>query len=178
VVGALSAEQAAQRALAGSGLQLAVTTSGTLTVVPGNPPAPVSSSGDSATLKEVTVKAAPELNGVTEGSTSYTATGPSRMATGLSLTQRETPQAVTVVTQQQILDQNMQSLDDVANAATGISYSKNGTERSVTTRGLQVSDLQIDGMSVSMSENYSMDAMSGNNLVIYDRVESCAVPTV
>ena len=70
VVGALSAEQAAQRALAGSGLQLAVTTSGTLTVVPGNPPAPVSSSGDSATLKEVTVKAAPELNGVTEGSTS------------------------------------------------------------------------------------------------------------
>lgn len=172
VVGALSAEQAAQRALAGSGLQLAVTTSGTLTVVPGNPPAPVSSSGDSATLKEVTVKAAPELNGVTEGSTSYTATGPSRMATGLSLTQRETPQAVTVVTQQQILDQNMQSLDDVANAATGISYSKNGTERSVYyARGLQVSDLQIDGMSVSMSENYSMDAMSGNNLVIYDRVE-------
>ncbi len=109
---------------------------------------------------------------VTEGTGSYT-TGSSSTATKLNLSLRETPQSVSVVTRQQMDDQNMQSLEDVARAATGISTAKDfGTERSrYFSRGFQVNDLQYDGVPTSISESYSMDVTSVNNMAIYDRVE-------
>ena len=109
---------------------------------------------------------------VTEGTGSYT-TGSSSTATKLNLSLRETPQSVSVVTRQQMDDQNMQSLEDVARAATGISTAKDfGTERSrYFSRGFQVKDLQYDGVPTSISESYSMDVTSVNNMAIYDRVE-------
>ena len=112
------------------------------------------------------------LGETTEGSGSYT-TGSSNTATRMNLSLRETPQSVSVVTRQQMDDQNMQSLEDVARAATGINTNKEfGTERSrYFSRGFQVSDLQYDGVPTSISESYSMDVTSVNNMAIYDRVE-------
>ncbi|QLF94978.1 TonB-dependent siderophore receptor [Pseudomonas sp. ABC1] len=110
--------------------------------------------------------------GTTQGSSSYTATGPSNTAARLGLTLRETPQSITVVTRQKMDDENMQSLDDVAQSATGISYSKNGTERSYYyARGFEISEVQFDGMPAYIGNAYSMDALSINNMAIYDRVE-------
>lgn len=70
-------------------------------------------------------------------------------------------------------DQNMQSLEDVAKAATGISTVKGfGTERPLYySRGFQVDDLQFDGLPSSVTESFSMDVMSVNNMAMYDRVE-------
>lgn len=111
------------------------------------------------------------LGGVTEGSRSYT-TGSTNTATKLPLSLRETPQSVTVVTRQKMDDENMQSLDDVAQSATGISYSKNGPERSYYySRGFEVSEIQFDGMPANIANAYSMDALSINNMALYDRVE-------
>jgi outer membrane receptor for ferric coprogen and ferric-rhodotorulic acid len=112
------------------------------------------------------------LGAITEGSRSYT-TGSTNTATKMSLSLRETPQSVSVVTRQQMDDQNMQSLEDVARAATGINTTKDfGTERSrYFSRGFQVNDLQYDGVPTSISESYSMDVTSVNNMAIYDRVE-------
>jgi outer membrane receptor for ferric coprogen and ferric-rhodotorulic acid len=155
--------EALTKALAGSGLA-AVPTGSAITVQP--------RAAEGAVLAAVTVTAQADRSGTTEGTGSYAATGPSTTATGLPLTLRETPQSVSVVTQQQIQDQNMQTLDDVADAATGITYSKLGTERSYFySRGFAITDLQVDGMSTSVAESYSADAMSLNNMAIYDRVE-------
>ena len=113
-----------------------------------------------------------QLGAITEGTGSYT-TGSTSTATKLPMSLRETPQSVSVVTRQQMDDQNMQSLEDVARAATGINTVKDfGTERSrYFSRGFQVSDLQYDGVPSSISESYSMDVTSVNNMAIYDRVE-------
>lgn len=112
------------------------------------------------------------LGATTEGTGSYT-TGLTSTATRLGLSPRETPQSISVVTRQQMDDQNMQSLEDVAKAATGISTVKGfGTERPLYySRGFQVDDLQFDGLPSSVTESFSMDVMSVNNMAMYDRVE-------
>jgi iron complex outermembrane receptor protein/outer membrane receptor for ferric coprogen and ferric-rhodotorulic acid len=112
------------------------------------------------------------LGATTEGTGSYT-TGLTSTATRLGLSPRETPQSVSVVTRQQMDDQNMQSLEDVARAATGISTVKGfGTERPLYyARGFMVDDLQFDGLPSSVTESFSMDVMSVNNMALYDRVE-------
>ena len=55
---------------------------------------------------------ATQMSSTTEDTQSYT-TGPMQTATKLSLTMRETPQAVTVITRQRMDDQNMTSVNDV-----------------------------------------------------------------
>lgn len=166
--GSHTPREALQRLLAGSGLDLVQRADGSYTLQ--RLPQPQGKEG--ATLAEVRVEAQAEDSGTTEGMGSYTQTGRSTTATGLGLTLRETPQSVSVVTQQQMRDANMQSLDDVTEALPGVTYSKLGTERSYFySRGFQITDLQIDGLSTSMAESYSADAMSLNNMAIYDRVE-------
>ena len=128
--------------------------------------------GGSAMLLDATSIQSRTLGATTEGTGSYI-TGSTNTATKLALSPRETPQSVSVVTRRQMDDQNMQSLDDVARAATGINTVKDfGTERSrYFSRGFQVNDLQYDGVPSSISESFSMDVTSVNNMAIYDRVE-------
>lgn len=166
VAGNLTPRQALDRVLQGSGLVAEV--QGAEVIVK---KAPTPDPRDAATLSTVTVTAQSDASGVTEGTGAYT-TNKVRTATKMDLSIRETPQAVSVVTQQQMRDANMQSLDDVTEALPGVTYSKLGTERSYFySRGFQITDLQIDGMSTSMAESFSADAMSLNNMAIYDRVE-------
>lgn len=111
------------------------------------------------------------LGATTEGTGSYT-TGSTNTATKLALSLQETPQSVTVITRKRMDDQNIQSLDDIARTATGITLTKIGTDRSTYySRGFEISDLQYDGIPTNISENYSMDVMSTSNMAIYDRVE-------
>lgn len=161
VAGNLDVNAALGQLLAGSGLRGRVE-GGTLTVT-----------GDAAVaLAPTNVNAAYDGSGTTEGTGSYTATGPSTTATGLPMTLQETPQMVTVVTSQQMRDQNLRTLDDVADVATGIIYNKVGTDRSYFySRGMQITDIQLDGMSNNVAESFSTDVMSLNNMAIYDRVE-------
>lgn len=131
-----------------------------------------SNEGDSAMLLDATSIQSAALGATTENTGSYT-TGVTSTATRLGLSPRETPQSVSVVTRQQMDDQNMQSLEDVAMAATGINTVKGfGTERPLYySRGFQVDDLQVDGLPTSVTESFSMDVMSVNNMAMYDRVE-------
>ena len=166
VAGNLTPRQALDRVLQGSGLVAEL--QGAEVIVK---KAPTADPRDVATLSTVTVTAQSDASGVTEGTGAYT-THKVRTATKMDLSIRETPQSVSVVTQQQMRDANMQSLDDVTDALPGVTYSKLGTERSYFySRGFQITDLQIDGMSTSMAESFSADAMSLNNMAIYDRVE-------
>lgn len=165
ISGTLTPRQAVDRLLAGSGL-VAIQEGNAVVIKIAQ------STGEAPTLGSVTVTAQAERPGTTEGTGTYRAIGPSTTATGLPMTLRETPQSVSVVTHQQMQDRNMHSLDDVADVATGLTYSKLGTERSTFySRGFPITDLQVDGVSTSVAESYSGDAMSLNNMAIYDRIE-------
>ena len=104
-------------------------------------PAPVSGE---ATLAPVTVSAQAERNGITEGSGSYTATGPSGTATGLALSLRETPQSVTVMTRQRMDDFKLETLTDVLEQTPGVTVSRQNDWNIFNVRGSSV-NLQTDG---------------------------------
>ncbi|EAA3799520.1 TonB-dependent siderophore receptor, partial [Salmonella enterica subsp. enterica] len=107
---------------------------------------------------------------VTEDTQSYT-TEAARTATPLSMSLRETPQSVTVVTQQRMRDQDMQTITDVVNNTTGISMNRYETSRGqINARGFQLNSLMIDGVSTIWEQPWSSGEIF-SSLSMYDRVE-------
>lgn len=83
------------------------------------------------------------------------------------LTQREIPQSVTVVTQDQIQQQNMRTLNDAMRYAPGVSVAQDDSERtSFYSRGFQISSWMLDGLPTT--QNVTSIAP---NLAMFDRVE-------
>jgi outer membrane receptor for ferric coprogen and ferric-rhodotorulic acid len=73
-------------------------------------------------------------------------------ATGLGLTTRETPQSVTVITQQRITDQNLGTIADVVRNTAGVSIVEVDDVRNVfNARGFEITNYQIDGVPLSWS---------------------------
>ena len=124
---------------------------------------------EEATLPTITVNAAATA---TEGSGAYVAPAPTTTATGLPLSPRETPQSVSVVTNQQITDQNAQTITDVLDFATGLSASQgNGEARWLYyARGFAIDNMQYDGVP-NYSHFYSRDINAQENMAMYDRIE-------
>lgn len=111
------------------------------------------------------------LGETTEGTGSYT-TAATSTATKMPLSLRQTPQSVTVLTQQRMRDQNMVSVEDVIAEAPGVLFKKKGNssddEVGIYSRGLKIENFQVDGIpTVFQPEMKSQD----NDLAIYDRVE-------
>ncbi|WP_435442775.1 MULTISPECIES: TonB-dependent siderophore receptor [unclassified Variovorax] len=182
VQGRFTVAQAAQQALAGSGLALAQTPGGALTVVATEsgaasaaPAATAATAAEaSAALAEVRVTALADRSGTTEGTGSYAARGPSVAATGLNLSLKDTPQSISVMTQQRMEDENLTSVNQVLARTPGISTSVLGTERSAASaRGYAITNYQLDGVSTH-SEFLGLDALptqSIADMALYDRVE-------
>lgn len=154
VHGRYTAEQAAQAALQGSGLELVRTGSGSwslrtaTTAAPAAPAAPAARApATGQTLDEVRVTAQPVASPTTEQTGSYT----TRALTIGKMEQsiRETPQSVTVVTRQQMDDQNLTSVEDVIQQTTGAAKSQRNFGAHVyTMRGYVIPDTNflIDGI--------------------------------
>jgi len=110
------------------------------------------------------------LGETTEGTGSYT-TGKDRTALPLTLSLRETPQSVTIVTQQRIEDQGLRTVTDVVNNVTGVSVNQYETSRAgFTARGFDIDNLQIDGAPATWSQGWSSGEVVGS-LALYDRVD-------
>lgn len=127
---------------------------------------------EAVTLDAVSITGAAEeaLGDVTEGSGSYT-TGASRTSTPLSMSLRETPQSVSVVTQQRMEDQDLQTINDVVNNATGVSMNRYETSRGqINARGFKLNALMIDGVPTIWEQPWSSGEIFGS-LAMYDRVE-------
>ncbi|MGE1155768.1 TonB-dependent siderophore receptor [Pseudomonas kitaguniensis] len=110
-----------------------------------------------------------QLGSITEGSESYT-TGAMSTATKLPLTQRETPQSVTVITRQRMDDQAMTSINDVVKATPGLflNFSNGPGRQSYTARGFDIDNLMYDGI----PSGYSGATIGAQpNLAMFDRVE-------
>jgi outer membrane receptor for ferric coprogen and ferric-rhodotorulic acid len=123
---------------------------------------------DTQALGTVTVSAG-RPSGTTEGSGSYT-TGATASATGLSLSLRDTPQSVSVITQQQIRDQNLQTLAQALRNVTGVAVTTWDSERSFfSSRGFAIDNVQYDGVPTSLRNSFYGE--SNNDPIIYDRIE-------
>ncbi|UJJ32506.1 TonB-dependent siderophore receptor [Halopseudomonas maritima] len=121
-------------------------------------------------LAPITVTGKGERRATTEGTASYT-TEAARTATPLSMSLRETPQSVTVVTQQRIEDQDMQTILDVVNNTVGVSVNRYETSRAqFNARGFEINALMIDGVPTIWEQPWSSGEMF-SSLAMYDRVE-------
>lgn len=156
--GRMTPREALARLLTGSGLVYQFTSAGAVSI----------EAPEGMTLAPITVEGK-GMASTTEGSTSYT-TGPMATATRLPLTIRETPQAVTVVTRQQMDDAAMTDIADVVRDTPGLYLSgSDGVARpAIRSRGFFVNNIIQDGLRVSHS-SYIPTTLS--SLAMYDRVE-------
>ncbi|MGE7992505.1 TonB-dependent siderophore receptor [Pseudomonas sp. NPDC089554] len=111
------------------------------------------------------------LGSTSEGTGSYT-TGSANTATGLRLSARETPQSVSVVTRQQIEDQNLTDVAQVLEQTPGVVVDSMGPAGSdanhIYVRGFEVGSIQVDGINRPDTYGFRDDLA---DMVSYDRVE-------
>lgn len=92
-------------------------------------------------------------------------------ATGLGLTVRETPQSVSIVTSQRIIDQNLISVADVINNAVGVTINEvDDVRNSFYARGFEIRNTQLDGVPA----NWTLAGANGETNIdvsIFKRVE-------
>ena len=107
---------------------------------------------------------------ITENTDSYTIPVASS-ATGLALSTRETPQATSVITNQQIKDQNSNTLIDVLKRSPAIQVSSiDGARNGLSSRGFAINSFQIDGLNTNFIQQAAMGEYSANT-AMFDHVE-------
>jgi len=122
--------------------------------------------GSVETVPEVKITGAKDAT--TEGTGSYTTTGPLATGAKLNLTPRETPQSLSIVTRERMEEQGLQTLAETMQQVTGIYVNYNDTERvTYNARGYAVNNFQVDGMLNSFGSTLKAN---GDN-VVYDRIE-------
>ncbi|MEG0653059.1 MAG: TonB-dependent siderophore receptor, partial [Acinetobacter sp.] len=93
-------------------------------------------------------------------------------STGLALSLKETPQLVSVITRQQMEDQNLTQLTDVVSQAAGLTISQSGNIGSdnspIYARGQTVDNYLLDG--VKLMSSYS-SIFQSQDTALFDRVE-------
>ena len=165
--GRYAGREAMAALLAGSGLEAVARDDGSYVLR--RRAAAVSSATTGESLPTVTVSADADRSGTTEGTGSYT-TRATAAATGLSLALRDTPQSVSVLTRQQIEEQNLVSLNEALRSVTGIHVVSSDSDRSdFYSRGFYIDNIQYDGVPTSLGLSFYGE--SGSDTTIYDRVE-------
>ncbi|MDO8071120.1 TonB-dependent siderophore receptor [Janthinobacterium sp. SUN176] len=121
-------------------------------------------------LAEITVTAGGEPALETEGSGAYAA-ALAGTATRFTLSPRETPQSLTVITRQQMDDQGVLSLADVLQQTPGVTVSHDDTERyNYYARGFSLNSFQYDGVP-TFDFSTNSNGLGIRDMAIYDRVE-------
>ncbi|WP_418179682.1 TonB-dependent siderophore receptor [Aliarcobacter lanthieri] len=96
-------------------------------------------------------------------------------STKLDLSLKETPQSISVITQQQIEDQNLQDINDVLLQTPGVSVTQMGQKTSgfnnYYARGMQITNVQRDGVPTSIKSFGTPESMGLENSALYERVE-------
>lgn len=119
-------------------------------------------------LDEITLTAAPGTT--TEGSESWT-TEWMRSATGLVLSQKETPQSTSVITNEQMKDRSLTTISKVMEAATGITTLAYESDRiNYYSRGFQIDAYQYDGVPIPRDGVWQFGD-NNPDMALYDHVE-------
>lgn len=163
--GPLAPEAAVAKVLAGTGLDYGFTGPRSVRIAK---PALEGPTVDGLLLETLTVAAG---GGVTEGSGLYASDAPTGTATGLAITPRETPQSMSIVTNQQIVDAGDIALKDTLNRTPGVTTATwYGDARwGFYARGSEITNLQYDGLTDPAA--FWGQEGAPDDMVIYDRVE-------
>ena len=166
--GQLTAEQALTQILAGTGMSYRFTGPNSATINAGSSTAPTSDQG-ATDLKPITVRGA----GATSDPNTDLPNPSTAIGSKTPLAQRDIPQTVSVVTQQKIQQQNVQTLDEALKRAPGITVLQSDASRfQYYARGFPISSVQVDGLPTSTNPNLSQTSSTGApNLAMYDRIE-------
>lgn len=91
--------------------------------------------------------------------------------TKMQMTQRDIPQSVSIVSQQRMEDQQLQTLGDVMDNTLGISKSQADSDRSsYYSRGFQIDNYMVDGIPTYFESRWNLgDALS--DTALFERVE-------
>lgn len=120
------------------------------------------------TLAPITVTAEPATT--TEDSPSWT-TEWMRSATGLILSQKETPQSTSALTHAQITDRNITTISEAMDAATGVTVQAYESDRiNYYARGFQIDAYQYDGVPISRDGVWHFGD-NNPDMALYDHVE-------
>ena len=115
------------------------------------------------------------VQGVGKQTTSNYTIPASSAATGIRLTQRETPQSLSVVTAKQIEDQGLDSLQDVLKQTPGVFHSKMGNNVSghsqFISRSQAIDSISVDGAPKFLYEDEAIRRGTNNlDSALYDQV--------
>ncbi|MGF7178221.1 TonB-dependent siderophore receptor [Azospirillum doebereinerae] len=165
VTGTLTHREALIRLLSGTGLTARFVDGGTVTLEK-----PVAAGA--TVLDPVTVQGSSSRDaGRTEGTGSYAAST-TASATKLTLTPRETPQSVSVMTRQRMEDQGLNEIRDVLDQTVGVTRMQSGALGSdgseIYARGFEVKNFQVNGTPRSTVYGFG-DSIS--DMAVFDRVE-------
>ena len=125
-------------------------------------------------LQAITVKSDRD-NTRTEDVNSYT-TSAMHTTTGLTLSPRETPQSVSVITKTQLNDQGMTTIEDALRTTTGVNVTRHGSRTIYQSRGFFIEQIEEDGISTTIGApgvtgNPFRDPKQQMDLAIYDHIE-------
>jgi len=124
--------------------------------------------GGAFVLDTLQVTAAP---GTTTEDTGSWTTEWMRSATGLPLSQRETPQSTSVITDAQMKDRNITSISEAMDAATGITVLPFDSERmNYYARGFEIDSYQYDGVPVPRDGTWQFGD-ANPDMILYDHIE-------
>ena len=70
--------------------------------------------------------------------------------TGLTLSPRETPQSVSVITKTQLNDQGMTTIEDALRTTTGVNVTRHGSRTIYQSRGFFIEQIEEDGISTTI----------------------------
>lgn len=172
VSGALAPAAALSRLLAGTGLTYRFTNATSVSVErPGAAASGGTMPAGAIALDTIDVQGEPSSDpGRTEGTGSYTPSV-TATATRFQLTPRETPQSISVITQQQMNDFSLRSINDVVNQTPGLSVQNAGAGiTNYYARGFTIQSMQYDGMQTYLNGTYPGTDTS-RDMAMYDRVE-------
>lgn len=170
VSGVMTAEQALQQLLAGTGVSYRFTSPSSVTVT-GTPDASGAMELDPVKVQGEGRTSNPTL---TEGTGSYIPRAVT-VGAGIPTPIREIPQTVSVITQQQIQEQNLVSLPDVLQQTPGITVLNTVTNTfTYYSRGFQLTTMQQDGVPLEYTNNQTYAPL---DMAMYDHVEVLRGPS-
>ncbi|TFY84968.1 TonB-dependent siderophore receptor [Pseudomonas nabeulensis] len=143
VVGVYSPEQALAELLKGSGYGFSRTDAVTLYLVP------LPKQADGMTLPAIHIQ---DYAGLDGGPSVGYIGKPKSTTTKLGLTDKQTPQAVTVVTREQMDDFKLNSVKEALRSAPSVTVEQFETDRTAfTSRGFKIENFEFDGMGLPFS---------------------------
>ncbi|MFU8927868.1 TonB-dependent siderophore receptor [Acinetobacter puyangensis] len=133
---------------------------------------PIDVNASSTINRDSNVTQLPVITVRAEDESSYTYKGKTNTANGLSLSLKEIPQSISIITRQQMDDQAVLTAKDAFSKIAGVTVGDMGVDRfGVASRGYAITAYQFDGINTNMDISTQNTPQSFADMTVYDRIE-------